>query len=491
MGFSLMTKEQCEKKEIRRERALAAAGIDNKIFRKPNRPKRSSTKKFKPGFFTEQTDSSSGGVLKLDNTTAQYSPIVENVEDLFKHPSVNNNIISVDTKVKQIQRKEDKESKQLLRSSINEQIDEEGYFIDPEMRWKYGSWVNCDLRYFDFRALGSDFDVVLLDPPWRLRGSEPLFIQRSMFTNNKFSLNYNTLSNEEISDLDVESLSKSGLIFLWVINSQMQLGLECMKLWGYSYVNRIIWVKKTKNDKIVKNQGYYFLHSSEVCLIGAKGKHLDSSLVSINRVSNDVLFSEIRQKSRKQIELFARNHNIRPEWLSLGNQLGKYYDCDRDTIFCDHCKKEIVPGMRRYKSRSTKNLDFCYDCISKTSEDVQNFILLENNAEEMVFHEYFECNICKANPIPGIRFTCSICPSFDLCESCYDTSILIDSQIHKVVHNFDAFEIPELAGGLPIHVLKCQGCNTFPIVGYCFTCTICKQMQLCQNVSFLKRIQKR
>merc|ERR1712232_541074 len=93
---------------------------------------RSSTKKFKPGFFTEQTDSSSGGggVLKLDNTTAQYSPIVENAKDLFKHPSVNNNnIISVDTKVKQIQRKEDKESKQLLRSSINEQIDEEGYFI--------------------------------------------------------------------------------------------------------------------------------------------------------------------------------------------------------------------------------------------------------------------------------------------------------------------------------------------------------------------------
>jgi len=229
-------------------------------------------------------------------------------------------------------------------------------------------------------------------------------------------------------------------------------------------------------------------------------------LVSINRVSNDVLFSEIRQKSRKptelyqiiesmlpgakKIELFARNHNIRPEWLSLGNQLGKYYDCDRDTIFCDHCKKEIVPGMRRYKSRSTKNLDFCYDCISKTSEDVQNFILLENNAEEMVFHEYFECNICKANPIPGIRFTCSICPSFDLCESCYDTSILIDSQIHKVVHNFDAFEIPELAGGLPIHVLKCQGCNTFPIVGYCFTCTICKQMQLCQKCFFSKKNPK-
>ena len=60
-----------------------------------------------------------------------------------------------------------------------------------------------------------------------------------MFTNAAFSLNYNTLSNEEIMDVDVGCLSKGGFIFLWVINSQMQAALDCLSHWGYLYIDRV------------------------------------------------------------------------------------------------------------------------------------------------------------------------------------------------------------------------------------------------------------
>jgi mRNA (2'-O-methyladenosine-N6-)-methyltransferase len=26
-------------------------------------------------------------------------------------------------------------------------------------------WINCDLRYFDFRVLGK-FNIIMADPPW-------------------------------------------------------------------------------------------------------------------------------------------------------------------------------------------------------------------------------------------------------------------------------------------------------------------------------------
>ena len=107
-----------------------------------------------------------------------------------------------------------------------------------DWRFKEGTWINCDLRYFDLKSLGGNFDVVLIDPPWRIRGSQH-GSDRTMFTNSKFSLEYNTLSNEEIIDIDVGSLSSSGFCFLWVINSLIPFGFECLNRWGYTFVDKV------------------------------------------------------------------------------------------------------------------------------------------------------------------------------------------------------------------------------------------------------------
>jgi mRNA m6A methyltransferase catalytic subunit len=39
------------------------------------------------------------------------------------------------------------------------------------------------------------------------------------------------------------SFQDEGLIFLWVTGRAMELGRECLKLWGYERVDEIIWVK--------------------------------------------------------------------------------------------------------------------------------------------------------------------------------------------------------------------------------------------------------
>ena len=40
-----------------------------------------------------------------------------------------------------------------------------------------------------------------------------------MFSNSKFNLEYDTMSNQEIRDLKVENLSDKGFMFLWILNT--------------------------------------------------------------------------------------------------------------------------------------------------------------------------------------------------------------------------------------------------------------------------------
>jgi mRNA (2'-O-methyladenosine-N6-)-methyltransferase len=155
------------------------------------------------------------------------------------------------------------------------------------------------------------------------------------------------------------------------------------------------------------NQGYYFLHSSETCLVGVKTQ-VGKKFEYISKVSNDVIFAQTRKKSQKpdqlyhiiekmvpggrKVELFARNHCIRKGWLSLGNQLGEYFDWDHDEVSCDTCEQVIKVGQqRRYKSRFQKDKDLCESCAKKNGEKEEDFFVLENVVNEMVFHEWYQC----------------------------------------------------------------------------------------------------
>jgi len=56
-----------------------------------------------------------------------------------------------------------------------------------------------------------------------------------------------------------------------------------------------------------------------------------------------------------------------------------------------------------------------------------------------------------------------------------------------VNHTFNAVELPDLAGGLPVHRIRCVGCMTVPIIGYRFICAECPNLNLCQKCFFKKK----
>ncbi|KAK4769160.1 hypothetical protein SAY86_027310 [Trapa natans] len=186
-----------------------------------------------------------------------------------------------------------------------------------EVELGQSQWINCDIRSFRMDIIGQ-FGVIMADPPWDIHMELP----------------YGTMSDDEMRNLNVPALQTDGLIFLWVTGRAMELGRECLELWGYKRVEEIIWVKTNQLQRIIRTgrTGHWLNHSKEHCLVGIKGNP------EVNRnIDTDVIVAEVRETSRKpdemypllerisprtrKLELFARMHNTHAGWISLGNQL--------------------------------------------------------------------------------------------------------------------------------------------------------------------------
>ena len=209
-------------------------------------------------------------------------------------------------------------------------------------------WINCDIRDFDCSILGK-FDVIMADPPWDIHMDLP----------------YGTLRDDELKNLPVKKLQDDGVIFLWVTGRALELGRDCLELWGYTRKEELVWIKTNQLQRLIRTgrTGHWVNHSKEHCLIGIKGNP------KLNRnLDCDVLVSEVRETSRKpdeiyeliermkpggrKLELFARAHNRRQGWISLGNQLPGVYFVEEEII---RRFNETYPNDKLDKETMEKN----------------------------------------------------------------------------------------------------------------------------------------
>lgn len=118
-------------------------------------------------------------------------------------------------------------------------------------------WICCDLRYLDLKVLGK-FSVIMADPPWDIHMELP----------------YGTMSDDEMRKLPIPALQDDGFIFLWVTGRAMELGRECLAVWGYERVDELVWVKTNQLQRLIRTgrTGHWINHGKEHCLVGAKGE---------------------------------------------------------------------------------------------------------------------------------------------------------------------------------------------------------------------------
>lgn len=96
--------------------------------------------------------------------------------------------------------------------------------------------IRADVRTFDFLELrasqirhgGRLFDVIMMDPPWKLGSSNP---------SRGVAIEYPKLTDHEIKAVPIPQLQENGFLFLWVINSKLETGLEMLEFWGYKYAS--------------------------------------------------------------------------------------------------------------------------------------------------------------------------------------------------------------------------------------------------------------
>lgn len=193
--------------------------------------------------------------------------------------------------------------------------------------------VSADVTTFDFpkfasiykNRTGSLFDVIMMDPPWRIASSNPT---------RGVTIAYDTLRDRQIKALDIPCLQSEGFLFVWTVNSKLEFSLSLLAEWGYKFQDLVSWVKQSKRKKILKGNGYYLQHAKETCLIGVKG---DPWKKARKNIMSDCMFSKRRGQSQKPndiyhlietlvpngnyLEIFGRRNNLRSGWVTIGNEL--------------------------------------------------------------------------------------------------------------------------------------------------------------------------
>lgn len=83
-----------------------------------------------------------------------------------------------------------------------------------------------------------------------------------------------TMGDDEMRQLNIPVLQDDGYIFLWVTGRAMELGRECLTLWGYERIEELIWVKTNQLQRLIRTgrTGHWINHGKvSGCGLGLVG----------------------------------------------------------------------------------------------------------------------------------------------------------------------------------------------------------------------------
>lgn len=270
-------------------------------------------------------------ILKCSKSKVHYLPIITSHTDISQgdcsyldtcHKMKTCKYLHYYTLVPDVKTKDQNDNK--VREKVNSQLSQQEYTIGFShlelVRNKLPpQWINCDVRYIPFPILGK-FAAIISDPAWDIHMNLP----------------YGTCKDPELLSLPMHELQDEGIIFLWVTGRSMEVGRQALVKWGYRISDEIIWIKlnQLRRTIVTGRTGHWLNHSKEHLLVGIKGNP-----AWLNRmIDTNVVVSGTRETLRKpdeiydivertvgpharKLEIFGRDHNRRPGWLTIGNQV--------------------------------------------------------------------------------------------------------------------------------------------------------------------------
>ena len=187
------------------------------------------------------------------------------------------------------------------------------------------------------------YGAILADPPWS-------FLTRSDKGKDRSSeQHYDTMTLDAIKAMPVaEIAAKDCVLFMWGIDTHLQMSLDVIAAWGFTYKTRAFcWAKLNRQpddpDEAMKvndpsaffcGMGFWSRANPEDCYLGTRGSpKRNENGKGVRRL----IVAERREHSRKPdetyqrietlvpgpyVELFSRTN--RTGWDAMGNETGKF-----------------------------------------------------------------------------------------------------------------------------------------------------------------------
>jgi len=169
----------------------------------------------------------------------------------------------------------------------------------------------------------SGYGTIIADPPWRFEGKLRRALETEVYDG--------TMSDAEILGLDVEGLAAATAhLFLWVTAAHLELGLACVRRWGFVFKHEIVWCKVDGKLAPRLGGGSYGRHAHETCLFAARGRNASALVHDVPtwfvapRLEHSAKPDKIHEIAEAmspgpRVELFARRE--RRGWKAWGNQV--------------------------------------------------------------------------------------------------------------------------------------------------------------------------
>jgi len=165
------------------------------------------------------------------------------------------------------------------------------------------------------------YNVIVVDPPWDIGK-----IVRNVRPNQGPTLDYPTMSIEEICNLDIRGIADdSCVLFLWTINQYLDVALDILSYWGSKFHLLITWDKQ--NGMCL----FGFHRRTEFVLVGFKGRiemypHrkamptlISESSWGKHSVKPDIFYQWAEMFGEKRVDIFARRQRL--GWDVWGNEV--------------------------------------------------------------------------------------------------------------------------------------------------------------------------
>lgn len=154
---------------------------------------------------------------------------------------------------------------------------------------------------FVFKGLSlHGYGAILADPPWAFK----TFSGTTVTPHRAATDWYDTMKMEDLHRLPVGGLAASDcVLFLWVVDSHLDVAIELGKSWGFKYKTRAFeWLKSTKNGNGYRiSMGYWTRKQTESCLLFTRG-----SPRRMNKGVRQIIEEPIRKHSQKPDEIYNR-----------------------------------------------------------------------------------------------------------------------------------------------------------------------------------------